>query len=41
MEQKRKEKDLMDTENSVVIVGGRRVGRGGREYRGMNVNGKN
>lgn len=34
MEQKRKEKELTDMDNSVVIVEGRRVGRGGREDKG-------
>ena len=30
----------MDTDNSVVIAGGRGVGGGGRGYRGINGNGK-
>ena len=36
MGKKKKEKELMDTDNNVVIVGGREVGRGGKGYGGIN-----
>ena len=35
-----KKKELMDMDNSVVIAGGKEVGRGGRGYRRINGNGK-
>ena len=38
---KRKKKELMDMDNSVVIVEGREVGGGGRGDRGINGGEKN